>query len=354
MEVIFNDDETNEQLIQSAQQQLSSQDIPQENVAKVRVSSTPSPNIDHICGEVISLFPNLREIIVELTALKGITGTEFESTKELTSLTITESKVLRKLSSPGFPSKLIELRLHKNAIAEIDDSAFSNLKQLQELYLEENSLATISRNTFAGLTELLLLDLGENKINSIENGAFWELTKIQRIDINDNQLTTIHDRLFDGLINLNTLLLNGNQLTELKSENSLYSLMALQLLHLQSNSIHELDLIKLAELPHLKELVLTHNRINLENYVVRPEDSFESPLEQLFLGYNNVTTIKSLEVLRIFPNLKHLEIQGNAKELIFWDRDADNIPFLPKLQGLVKYRDFDEEAEADNAKKNKN
>lgn len=330
--------ETKDGLFKSMRREMAKEHIKPEDVvaADITTLSTINTTIDHIPPEVFTMFPNLQELWFLVETAKEITSVDLLPAKNLTHLYFTSNKI-RRLSAGTFePMKLEYLKVDKNMIEIIEDFTFANLTSLQSLYLHRNKLTVIGREVFYGLSELLVLDLGENEIRTIEAGAFDDLGKVQRLDLNDNKLIVLNDHLFDGLGKLNTLLLNGNFLKAMNDESSIYTLASLKILHLYNNSISELNLMKFAKLPSLEKLKLNNNKINLENYnVSQVKLSFQSPLLYLNLAYNSLTTVASIEVLHIFPNLHELELHGNSKELDDWNVDPKNITFLPNLKYIV-------------------
>lgn len=305
------------------------------NVHSFAMNTGENVNINYIPKEIFSILPNLHELEVVSPNFNAFSSEDFLNANKLYKLNVEQSTHLTKLSTGSFPPiNLKELKLDNNAFETIDDFAFSNLTKLQNLYLVKNNLATINRNTFAGLSELLILNLGENGIHSIEIGAFADLKKLKTLDIHKNKLKVLNDHLLDGMSQINTLILGGNELNRINDGNSLYTLTGLQVLYLDNNSISDLDLVKLTRLPSLRKLILNHNKINLENYIIESEEPSQSPVVWLNLGFNRLTTVESLEILRLFPKLLRLEIQGNSKELCESDIKPKNLAFLPKLNIL--------------------
>ena len=98
---------------------------------------------------------------------------------------------------------LERLDISSNAIQELNNSVFRELKALQVLYLAHNKITVISAgfpnrqsSTWNGLLSLQELHLEDNKISHIGYHAFSGLPKLQKLLLYENSLTTLSKDIF--------------------------------------------------------------------------------------------------------------------------------------------------------------
>lgn len=325
--------ETSEQLLTAFRAKKDSH--PLEAVVSLTLVAKHGSVIDHIPSELFSLFPNLNIFDAGFPQLGVITANDFADATELTDLLLTGSNMLRELSPGVFVMpKLRELRLDTNAIETIDDFTFANLSSLTTLHLEFNKISVINRNTFSGLFKLIRLTLDANDIHTIENGAFSDLKELRKLGLSENKLKVLNNQILRGPTRLTELSIGGNQIGSISH---VYTLSTLETLKLPNSKVNDIDLVKFAKLPNLKILDLSKTGVNLDNYNISSEEfSFEPQVEVLYLESNNITSVESLEVLRIFPNIWRLDLSGNErfKELDEGLLKKQLSTFLPKLDAL--------------------
>lgn len=291
--------------LQTVEDKFTTENVPFERVSVMIIrSDTNNTIINHVPGEIFTMFVKLKFLSIFSRTLKEITESDLINAKELLSLTITESE-LRKVSTKSFPPLRIELLdLSVNMIDTIDDYAFAHLSLLEELHLDDNNLTTITGNMFAGLTELLILSLSENEIETIENAAFNDLKQLSILNLSRNKIKVLNDHVFDGLAGLKRLEIAFNQIGNIA--NSFSDLTSLIRLNLYNNSISGKGLVKFSALPNLQRLDLRWNQLNSEVYEIDSNSTFTSPLTYLDISFNNLTSTEDLDILRIFPNIKEL------------------------------------------------
>lgn len=319
---------TEEEFYQSIQHQLSSMGVLLKNVLSISIHNEENSTVaEHIPGELFSMFPNLDSLNIYSEIIKGITANDSTKAANLTALTISKSKRLRKLSEGTFrPMKLKYLDLTNNEIDVIHSYTFAHLRSLQHLYLSDNKLTTIDRHIFGGLFSLHVLDLSGNEIHTIENGAFTELKRLFILDLTQNKLKVLKYHVFKGLNNLVTLKLGSNEIKGF--ENSLYPLIRLENLSLHNNSIDNDELLKFVQLPNVQKLSLFKSGVTLRSFNIT---SVAPPLKSLNLAFNNLTNAADLEELKVFPNLQELDVRRN-KQLNILDVHRQRLhTFLTKL-----------------------
>lgn len=328
LNIFLANNDTEEELFLSMNSKLSSRNTSYENVGSFVMQNLENNTlITHI---PLRLFPNLRFVTIEGTEITVIAVDDLANAKDLTTCRINNSKLRRVVAGTFQSSKLQLLDLESNMIEVIDDFSFANLSALGFITLAKNKLTTINRNTFSGLISLGNLDLGKNRIHTIENGAFADLNGLNLLFLNQNNLKEIKDQLFDRLTKLVLLNASYNQIESIGD--SLYPLSSLESLYLDNNLINDIDLVQLAKLPKLLRMHLNKTGLKLKNYNACLDCSWSSmsPLEYLNLQSNNLISVASLEVLRIFPNLTELDLSDNE---IYVEKERLR-SFLPKLNVL--------------------
>lgn len=329
-DIVASDNDTTDELVQSLQHKLSSTNRSY-NVASIVMYNHPNnTKIERFPREFFELCPSLRVLNINDTKIAEIVADDFVSANNLTKLDL-DHALLSKLSARTFQMRGLErLSLRSNEIEIIDDFAFANLSSLIQLYLNGNKLTTISRNTFTGLFALKYLDLYDNNIGSIENGAFVDLKELGSLDLLRNKLKRISDQLLSRLTKLELFDVTDNQIETVGD--SLYPLTSLRVLKLEGNPVKDINFVHLANLPRLWALYLSRTGLDLKTFgCICSNWSSTSPLQYLHLASNNVTSVASLEALRIFPNLRELDISGNDDLYVEKERLRS---FLPKLEVL--------------------
>ncbi|XP_021942766.1 relaxin receptor 1 isoform X2 [Zootermopsis nevadensis] len=127
----------------------------------------------------------------------------------LTWLDITRNRLT--LEGKYFPElpQLKQLILDENAIEEIGENTFANLRALQSLDLNKNRIRHIHPNAFRNLHCLEELDIANNQIQTLAPTVFHNLTAIMKLSLTDNPLRSIPTELFSTAKHLKSLQL-GN------------------------------------------------------------------------------------------------------------------------------------------------
>lgn len=332
-------DETKTQFLQSIQDGLALRNIPSENVTYITINNNKNnTKIDTIFSELFATFPKLRMLEVNLPVCE-ISIDDLINANKLEQFYLSKAN-LQKLSKGIFHetmTKLDTLSLISSGIKTIDDFTFVNLSTLYALHLHDNNLTAIMRNTFAGLFDLYRLECNNNEIRIIENGAFSDLKKLKELWLERNKLEALDERVFDGLDSLKRLFVGHNQIKIIG--NRLYTLSNLDYLSFEHNSMSNIDLVNLTQLPNLKFLNLESVGFDFENFDVTPVDiPLTSPLKMLLLASNSFSSVENFAVLgRLFPNLKELDVSNNKKaryERITYVGEQRIRDFFPKLTYL--------------------
>jgi Leucine-rich repeat (LRR) protein len=125
-----------------------------------------------------NFFPNLAEIEIRDTPLRGIRRKNFEAMRKLVLLSIENSK-----------------------ISTISDDTFKDLVNLQELTIRKSFLSSLSPKLFHSLKNLRSFDGKFNKISLLEEGLFSKTSKLESINFSGNLFREIQTN-FTSLTNL--------------------------------------------------------------------------------------------------------------------------------------------------------
>jgi Leucine-rich repeat (LRR) protein len=150
---------------------------------------------------------------------------------------------------------------HNKIKSENVPSDLHNLEDLQVLDLSHNDLESVPTN-LEEAKSILVLNLGYNKIINVPNHLFINLTDLVYLDLSNNKLEMLPPQL-RRLVHLKTLILNDNPLMHAQLR-QLPALVSLESLHLQNTQRTLANIPQgLENLPHLKELDLSCNNLNI-------------------------------------------------------------------------------------------
>lgn len=208
---------------------------------------------------------------------------DFKNLKDLHTLILVNNKI-SKFSPEAFKPirKLERLYLSKNQLKELPEKM---PKTLQELRAHDNEITKLRKSTFNGLNNMLVIELGGNplKNSGIENGAFQGMNSLSYIRISDTNITAIPQGFPTSLFELH---LDGNKITKVDAP-SLKGLINLSKLGLSFNSISVVENRSLANVPHLKELHLDHNKL----LRVPPGLAEHKHIQVIYLHNNNISEV---------------------------------------------------------------
>lgn len=157
--------------------------------------------------------------------------------------------------------QLLILNLSSNALAELDSQIFTGLTRLTQLLLNDNHILVIQPNTFAPLTSVLELDLSSNALRTLSGDMFGvNILPLQRLHIEKNSIENVQPRALAAVANVNILSLAHNQIQQL-DENLFESLRNLKVLHLNNNKIELLSQKLLESINRVGEFQIKHNKL---------------------------------------------------------------------------------------------
>ncbi|GLD92906.1 hypothetical protein PINS_up001485 [Pythium insidiosum] len=208
---------------------------------------------------------------------------EIHQLPELTSFKMRHNK-LHSLPNGFFElSALTALDLSNNELEGTLPDAFGKLVSLRELGLERNKLTSLPE-AICQLQWLEILRLDENVLENLPNN-FGHLERLHTLSANSNRLSSLPPS-FSRLANIVTLDLKKNALVSLGD--ALHGLSRLLILDLRENKLQEFPIL--------------------------PESS--CPLDQLLLGYNQITNVDTESISRVASSLTVLDLRDNKLQQI--------------------------------------
>ncbi|KTF90052.1 hypothetical protein cypCar_00001462 [Cyprinus carpio] len=240
--------------------------------------------------DILSNLPNLREVRLDHNELKSI---------------------------PSFgdaAATVVTLYLHHNKIRRLEGSLLQNFTALETLDLSNNDITELREHCFPAGLQIKDLHLSSNKIVHLEFGAFKNLAgSLQILRLSRNRLTQLPVKGLE-LPKLTQLHLDYNSLREVNS-GSLYGLESLLQLYLSNNSISNFNPEGWGFCERLRELNLSYN-----NLTKLSEGGFSKlvNLNSLRLGHNSISHItegafRGLSSLRTLE-LDHNDISGTIED----------------------------------------
>lgn len=163
----------------------------------------------------------------------------------------------------GMPDLVQILDLRNNAIGELTDTSFWQLRHLYALHLDSNHINIINLYTFSGLPRLRNISLAHNRIETFDSRIFVPARNLRWLDLSGNK--------FMGAAN--SPLLRSSSLRELRLVQTdiefigvrmLAALPALESLDLSDNLLITLHAAAFATNAQLSWLSLVNNPFNCD------------------------------------------------------------------------------------------
>jgi len=168
----------------------------------VRLKVTNSLRMNSIPPQVLHRLTALHELDLSSNGLSSIADGSFDKADQLTHLNLRFNKISslgRKVFQATKLPRLQYLAMSFNALKEIKESTFANLKSLEYLELNENAIQTLHRRSFEDLTALRVLNLAGNKISQLVDEAFLNLPRLQLLDLSNNDILKFNIDAFEQL-----------------------------------------------------------------------------------------------------------------------------------------------------------
>ncbi|KAG6965882.1 hypothetical protein JG687_00005151, partial [Phytophthora cactorum] len=200
----------------------------------------------------------------------------------------------------GGLTSVTSIKLTKNALQVLPERFFE-LQTLTYLDLSYNRLEQDLSESFGALAGLKELVLSGNKLSRLPN-SITLLENLEALHIEENTLTALPEQI-GKLQKLHVLNAHSNQLTVLPS--SFGALRNMQNLDLKKNRLESTG-DALATLSLLKFLDLRQNKLVV--FPVLPEGA---ALDQVYLGYNSLSTVDETSILRVKDSVTVLDMRDN-------------------------------------------
>lgn len=237
---------------------------------------------------------------------------------------------------------LHELHVHSCKVLRIPEGAFQPLLELKRLIVQTFNAAwgagrhlEFAPRSFLGLRELHTLEIIESNVLALPPDLLCELDNLQTLNLTGNRIREIDDigltaRAVDDetcRADIRILDLSRNELKRLSKDGPLVGLRQLQELHLQRNSITNIDKNALNGLTMLRTFNASHNLLDL-----LPEDLFGSTrdLREIHLAYNVLRDLPR----GVFTRLEQLLVLNLANNRLGSDH-VDETTFLGLIRLIV-------------------
>ncbi|XP_067205444.1 protein toll-like [Linepithema humile] len=214
----------------------------------------------------------------------------------------------------GFFSNLTKLKylsLKINGLVTLPEDLFWGSSSLEIITLSDNYLQFLPVEIFQDLSNIEILALDSNYLKALPDNIFKNTSKLRILNLSNNCITTISKNLFNELFQLEELNMEQNHLKTIP-DYSFYYLISLKIFYLSHNylTLPKWSNAFTIQYCSLKEIYLVNNSISeiLTDWITKYDE-----LQTLDLSYNNISTIKTSDLLfsshNVLVNLTHNKIQ---------------------------------------------
>ncbi|XP_037016923.2 leucine-rich repeat-containing G-protein coupled receptor 6 [Artibeus jamaicensis] len=280
-----------------------------------------------IPAEALWQLPSLQSLRLDANLISRVPERSFEGLSRLRHLwlddnALTEVPVRALNNLPALQAMTLAL----NRISYVPDYAFQNLSSLVVLHLHNNRIQRLGTHSFEGLHSLETLDLNHNElhqfpvavrtlgrlqelgfhnnnIRAVPERAFVGNPLLQAIHFYDNPIQSVGRSAFQDLPKLHTLSLNGA--TDIQEFPDLKGTTSLEALTLTRAGIRLLPPGMCQQLPRLRILELSHNRIEELPSLHRCRK-----LEEIGLQHNRIWEVRA-DTFRQLSSLRTLDLSWN-------------------------------------------
>lgn len=305
------------------------------NLTKVELLSLADNAVTEIPRGMFENMPNMGTLDIARGRIKEIRSDDFLMLKNLHTLNVASNEI-ELLEKNCLPSTLQMLHIGRNKISSLNGTV-RNLSELKWLLINSNNLTSLEGELPENAPELMMLMVSNNRIQKLPK-TVQNLIGLDTCFLNDNELRSL-DGLFSHRNSLLRLYSENNKIEYLaedeflKSENideinltsnlipslnkSLLYITKLRHANFSYNLLREFSMQEIYKLMKLRNLDLSHNRI--EKLTGRHENIAEIPsltlLYHLLLDNN---LLKSLDgALAGLGNLRRLILANNLLENIY-------------------------------------
>ncbi|XP_045716814.1 leucine-rich repeat-containing G-protein coupled receptor 6 isoform X2 [Phyllostomus hastatus] len=260
--------------------------------------------LGRIPAEALRQLPSLQSLRLDANLISLVPERSFEGLSRLRHLwlddnALTEVPVRALNSLPALQAMTLAL----NRISHVPDGAFRNLSSLVVLHLHNNRIQHLGTHSFEGLRSLETLDLNHNELRQFPV-AVRTLGRLQELGFHNNNIRAIPEKAFVGNPLLQAMSLNGA--TDLQEFPDLKGTTSLEALTLTRAGVRLLPPGMCQQLPRLRILELSHNRIEELPSLHRCQK-----LEEIGLQHNRIWEVGA-DTFRQLSSLRALDLSWNA------------------------------------------
>ncbi|KAG5202655.1 hypothetical protein JEQ12_004045 [Ovis aries] len=281
-----------------------------------------------IPAEALWELPGLQSLRLDANLISLVPDRSFEGLTSLRHLWLDDNALTEiPVRALGHLRALQAVTLALNRIGRVPDYAFWNLSSLVVLHLHNNRIQHLGTHSFEGLRSLESLDLNynqlhefpvairtlgrlqelgfhSNNIRAIPEKAFLGNPLLQTIHFYDNPIQFVGRSAFRHLPGLHTLSLNGA--TDIQEFPDLRGTTSLETLTLTGAGLQRLPPGMCQQLPRLRVLELSHNRIER-----LPSLRGCQKLEEIGLQHNRIWEVRA-DTFRELTFLRSLDLSWNT------------------------------------------
>ncbi|XP_043779415.1 leucine-rich repeat-containing G-protein coupled receptor 6 isoform X4 [Cervus elaphus] len=312
-------------------------------LSSLKILMLQNNRLGGIPAEALWELPGLQSLRLDANLISLVPDRSFEGLTSLRHLWLDDNALTEiPVSALGHLHALQAVTLALNRIGRVPDYAFRNLSSLVVLHLHNNRIQRLGAHSFEGLQNLETLGFHNNNIKAIPEKAFLGNPLLQTIHFYDNPIQFVGRSAFRHLPRLHTLSLNGA--TDIQEFPDLRGTTSLEILTLTGAGLQRLPPGMCQQLPRLRVLELSHNRIE-----GLPSLHGCQKLEEMDLSWNAIrsvhpaafATLRSLVKLDLTDNqlsalplaglggLVHLKLRGNRALSQAFPKDS-----FPRLRTL--------------------
>lgn len=206
----------------------------------------------------------LKTLNLSKNSMSNFQTAESEQDFELLYLDLRENKILY---FPVLPqkNKVMYLDLSRNLLRSVNCSGpveeLENLKDCGYLFADRELDSHCVDEQHQDLPKLMYLDLSYNQLKTVPSSFFGSMNALETLNISNNCLQSFRVSADGPLNSLRTLDISFNNLQHVELEEK--TLTALEVLHLQGNSLRVLDANIFSKLPSIHSLHLQQNRLSI-------------------------------------------------------------------------------------------
>ncbi|XP_043779421.1 leucine-rich repeat-containing G-protein coupled receptor 6 isoform X10 [Cervus elaphus] len=229
-------------------------------LSSLKILMLQNNRLGGIPAEALWELPGLQSLRLDANLISLVPDRSFEGLTSLRHLWLDDNALTEiPVSALGHLHALQAVTLALNRIGRVPDYAFRNLSSLVVLHLHNNRIQRLGAHSFEGLQNLETLGFHNNNIKAIPEKAFLGNPLLQTIHFYDNPIQFVGRSAFRHLPRLHTLSLNGA--TDIQEFPDLRGTTSLEILTLTGAGLQRLPPGMCQQLPRLRVLELSHNRI---------------------------------------------------------------------------------------------